>query len=367
MSYNLYISNNSIFVILIIFLIINVIFIFLKIFKRENTDYKFIYGMFRTKRLVEIMKKISNSKFSKFLSISSLILGPILISVAVFFLFFGILTKTPTYAPALPGISYGPITLPVAQTILSIFIAAFIHEFSHGILVYKNNLDLKSWGFFYLGPLIGAFVEPDDKEIEKLNKKEQIKIYSAGAAINIIAGLVFLFLFLFSLYIVSIFNLATPYVKILYTLPNTYAYNVVPNNTILYSINGNQILYLNQIETALNNTEPGEYVLLNTSAGLFNVELTNKDNKPFIGIVTEQEYNYKVPGIDFFESLLFWLFVINVGLGIGNMIPIYPLDGGKTMESILEIFLDKKESKRINMSLSIILLALILYNISFIL
>jgi len=367
MSYNLYISNNSIFVILIIFLIINVIFIFLKIFKRENTDYKFIYGMFRTKRLVEIMKKISNSKFSKFLSTSSLILGPILISVAIFFLFFGILTKTPTYAPALPGISYGPITLPIAQTILSIFIAAFIHEFSHGILVYKNNLDLKSWGFFYLGPLIGAFVEPDDKEIEKLNKKEQIKIYSAGAAINIIAGLVFLFLFLFSLYIVSIFNLATPYVKILYTLPNTYAYNVVPNNTILYSINGNQILYLNQIETALNNTEPGEYVLLNTSSGLFNVELTNKNNKPFIGIVTEQEYNYKVPGIDFFESLLFWLFVINVGLGIGNMIPIYPLDGGKTMESILEMFLDKKESKRINMSLSIILLALILYNMSFIL
>jgi len=49
------------------------------------------------------------------------------------------------------------------------------------------------------------------------------------------------------------------------------------------------------------------------------------------------------------------------------MIPIYPLDGGKTMESILEIFLDKKESKMITTSISIILLALILYNISFIL
>ncbi|MFP3167048.1 MAG: site-2 protease family protein [Candidatus Nanopusillus sp.] len=367
MSYNLYISNSSALSILITFLVINIIFIFLKIFKKENTDYKFIYGMFRTKKLIEIMKKISNTKFSKFLSISSLILGPILITLAVFFLFFGILTKTPTYAPALPGISYGPITLPVIQTIISIFIAAFIHEFAHGILVYKNNLDLKSWGFFYLGPLIGAFVEPDEKEIEKLNKKEQIKIYSAGAAINIIAGLIFLFLFLFSLYIISIFNLVTPYVKILYTLPNTYAYNVIPNNTILYSINGNQILYLNQIEGILNNTKPGEYILLNTSAGLFNIELTNKDGKPFIGIVVEQEYNYKIPGIDFIESLLFWLFVINVGLGIGNMIPIYPLDGGKTMKSILEIFLDKKESRIISLSLSIILLALILYNISFIL
>ena len=367
MSYNLYISNSSALSILIIFLVINIIFIFLKIFKKENTDYKFIYGMFRTKKLIEIMKKISNTKFSKFLSISSLILGPILIALSVFFLFFGILTKTPTYAPALPGISYGPITLPVTQTIISILIAAFIHEFAHGILVYKNNLDLKSWGFFYLGPLMGAFVEPDEKEIEKLNKKEQIKIYSAGAAINIIAGLIFLFLFLFSLYIISTFNLATPYVKILYTLPNTYAYNVIPNNTVLYSINGNQILYLNQIEGVLNNTKPGEYILLNTSAGLFDIELTNNDGKPFIGIVAEQEYNYKVPGIDFIESLLFWLFVINVGLGIGNMIPIYPLDGGKTMKSILEIFLDNKKSRIINLSLSIILLALILYNISFIL
>jgi len=366
MSYNLYISNSSALSILIAFLVINIIFIFLKIFKKENTDYKFIYGMFRTKKLMEIMKKISNTKFSKFLSISSLILGPILIALAVFFLFFGILTKTPTYAPALPGISYGPITLPIIQTIIAIFIAAFIHEFAHGILVYKNNLDLKSWGFFYLGPLIGAFVEPDEKEIEKLNKKEQIKIYSAGAAINIIAGLIFLFLFFFFTYIISMFNLATPYVKILYTLPNTYAYNVIPNNTILYSINGNQILYLNQIGEVLNNTKPGEYVLLNTSAGLFNIELTNKDGKPFIGIVAEQEYNYKVPVIDFIQSLLFWLFVINVGLGIGNMIPIYPLDGGKTMKSILEIFLDKKRSRIVNLSLSIILLALILYNISFI-
>jgi len=49
------------------------------------------------------------------------------------------------------------------------------------------------------------------------------------------------------------------------------------------------------------------------------------------------------------------------------MIPIYPLDGGKTMKSMLEIFLDKKESRIIYLSLSIILLALILYNISFIL
>jgi len=367
MSYNLYISNSSALSILITFLVINIIFIFLKIFKKENTDYKFIYGMFRTKKLMEIMKKIANTKFSKFLSISSLILGPILIALAVFFLFFGILTKTPTYAPALPGISYGPITLPIAQTIIAIFIAAFIHELAHGILVYKNNLNLKSWGFFYLGPLIGAFVEPDEKEIEKLNKKEQIKIYSAGAAINIIAGLIFLFLFFSSLYIISTFNLATPYVKILYTLPNTYAYNVIPNNTILYSINGNQILYLNQIEEVLNNTKPGEYILLNTSAGLFNIELTDKDGKPFIGIVTEQEYNYKVPGIDFIQSLLFWLFVINVGLGIGNMIPIYPLDGGKAMRSILEIFLDNKKSRAISLYLSIILLALILYNISFIL
>ncbi|MFZ8801071.1 MAG: site-2 protease family protein [Candidatus Nanopusillus sp.] len=367
MEYNLYISNSSILSILIIFLAINVLFIFLKIFKKENTDYKFIYGMFRTRKLLEMMKKLSSSKFSKVLSISSLILGPILIILAVFFLFFGILTKTPTYVPALPGVSYGPITLPIVQTIISIFIAAFIHELAHGILVYKNNLNLKSWGFFYLGPLIGAFVEPDEKEIEKLNKKEQIKIYSAGSAINIIAGLIFLFLFLLYSYLISIFNLALPYVKILYTLPDTHAYNVIPNNTILYSINENQILYINQIEKVLNNTKPGEYVLLNTSAGLFNIELSDKDGKPFIGIVTKQEYDYKVPGIDFLGSLLFWLFVINIGLGIGNMIPIYPLDGGKTVKSILEIFLNERWSRKITLLISIILLILILYNISFIL
>ncbi|BFI73234.1 hypothetical protein YN1_2210 [Nanoarchaeota archaeon] len=365
MNFSFSLPNTSIIEIGIIFLALNIIFLTLKLLYKNNTDYKIIYGMFKTKRYTEIMEKASNSIYSKILSISSLFLSPITIFLSIFFLFIGLITYTPTYVPVIPGASYGVFSIPVIQSIIAIFIAAFIHEFSHGVLVYKNKLNLKSWGFFYIGPLMGAFVEPDDKEVEKIDKKEQLKIYGAGATINIIAGLIFLGLFLLFSYIISIFNLAKPYVEIVGTIPHTNAYNVIPNNTILYSIDNTSISYINQIGTIDQHLKPGEYVYLSTSSGNYYIKTTEIDNRTYIGIIVEQQYKYPNPSIPFFSSLLLWLFIINIGLGIGNMLPIYPLDGGRALKSILEMFLDEEKTKKIINIISIIVVILILYNISF--
>ncbi|MGC9133148.1 MAG: site-2 protease family protein [Nanopusillaceae archaeon] len=367
MNYQINLPTSSILEIILIFLVLNIIFIILKKIYKENTDYKFIYGIFRTKKYTEIMEKFSNSFYSKFLSFSSLLLSPIIILSSLFFLFLGIFTYTPTYVPLIPGASYGPISIPIVQSIIAIFIAAFIHEFSHGVLVFKNKLNLKSWGFFYLGPLIGAFVEPDDKEIEKISKKEQLKIYGAGSTINIIAGILFLGLFLLFSQLIISFNLAKPYVKIIGTMPNTYVYNVIPNNTILYTINNYSISYVTQIGEITKNMKPGEYVYLYTSSGDYNIKLSEIDNKTFIGIIVEQEYSFSNPSIPFTSSLLFWLFVIDIGLGIGNMLPIYPLDGGRALKSLLEMYIDENKVKKIISIISILVILLIIYNISFIL
>jgi len=85
-----------------------------------------------------------------------------------------------------------------------------------------------------------------------------------------------------------------------------------------------------------------------------------------MGIKLKQEYEYKNDIIPFIQSLLVWLFIINIGLGIGNMLPIYPLDGGRTIKAIVEMFIrDDKKIKQYVTIISIITLILLLANLSF--
>lgn len=56
--------------------------------------------------------------------------------------------------------------------------------------------------------------------------------------------------------------------------------------------------------------------------------------------------------------------IINLILGIGNLIPIYPLDGGRISKSILNMFYGRKKSRRINVIISIIMIiSLIIFSI----
>lgn len=60
--------------------------------------------------------------------------------------------------------------------------------------------------------------------------------------------------------------------------------------------------------------------------------------------------------------------MINLLLGIGNLLPVYPLDGGRISKAILNLFYNRKKSRRINSVISmsittvIIILSLIYSN-----
>ena len=100
----------------------------------------------------------------------------------------------PTVTPLLPGIEIAP-GIPVLSFwhwILGILIIATIHEFSHGIYARLNKVPIKSSGFAFLGPLLAAFVEPNEKTMAKKRNRKQIHILSAGPISNIIKGILFL-------------------------------------------------------------------------------------------------------------------------------------------------------------------------------
>ena len=75
--------------------------------------------------------------------------------------------------------------------ILALAIVAIVHEFSHGIFMRLFKIKIKSTGLVFLGPILGAFVEQDDKSFKKAGKIEQMSVLGAGVFANVVFALIF--------------------------------------------------------------------------------------------------------------------------------------------------------------------------------
>jgi membrane-associated protease RseP (regulator of RpoE activity) len=88
----------------------------------------------------------------------------------------------------IPGINdYVPSTFAVW---FAIIFAMVIHEYGHGILSRAENIRVKSTGILALVIPIGAFVEPDEEDIEKSSLGTKLRMYAAGITNNLAAGAV---------------------------------------------------------------------------------------------------------------------------------------------------------------------------------
>lgn len=74
--------------------------------------------------------------------------------------------------------------------IIALAVVAIVHEFSHGIYMRYNKVRIKSTGILFLGPILGAFVEQDDKDMEKASKTAQLSILGAGVFANVVTAIV---------------------------------------------------------------------------------------------------------------------------------------------------------------------------------
>ena len=92
----------------------------------------------------------------------------------------------------IPGVtSFVPFWWPA----LALIVAIVIHEYSHGIQARAHGMRLRSFGLLQLGPLpIGAFAEPEEKEMERAPRRDRLRLFAAGPSINIFVTYVVLVL-----------------------------------------------------------------------------------------------------------------------------------------------------------------------------
>ncbi len=167
----------------------------------------------------------------------------------------------------LPGLN--PL-IPLWYGIIGLVVAMVVHEFSHGILSALAKVKILSLGILLFIIPMGAFVEPDEEEMKKIEKKKRVRMYSAGPASNIIvAGI---FSLLFSVVLMSSVSIAHEGVGIT-SAPepleiggiefDTPAMNAsLEEGMIIYMFDGIQITNRTDFNDALNSTRPGQLVTI---------------------------------------------------------------------------------------------------------
>ena len=342
------------------------------------------FALYRTKLGLKSMDKIAKKmpRLVNFLGTTGIVVGFAGMLLMVYFLFIGaygvLVGKEPILSPVLPGvkIAAGLPELGFWHWVISIFIVAVIHEFSHGVLARRYDVKVKSSGFAFLGPILAAFVEPDEKVMMKRKKKEQLAIFAAGSFSNVVLGIIFLLitgLLAGAAYSTLDFN----GVKV-----NGFEENSVLEKSgmqlgeVIRSVNGVEIKTSDSLTGILKSMKPGDEISIVTDKGTYNVvaeEHPVSKGRAYLGISIspmgyKQEYKEKygdfwLNGLFWVYLLCWWIYTISLGIGIFNLVPLGPVDGGRMLLVSLNKFMDEKKAKKVWTYISVFVLLLIFINL----
>ena len=99
------------------------------------------------------------------------------------------------YLPQVFGLSFLP-NFYFTYWIVVLAIIAIPHEFAHGIFAAYNKIKINSTGFGFFPSFfpifLAAFVEPDEKSMEKKSIFSQLAVLSAGTFANLLTAILFL-------------------------------------------------------------------------------------------------------------------------------------------------------------------------------
>ena len=112
----------------------------------------------------------------------------------------------------------------------------------------------------------------------------------------------------------------------------------------------------------------GKFVI-NTDKGDYTLSPVNIEGNNIIGIQSTQLTDYKAKnlGTSIFKwvlELLGWLWIISLGVGLFNLLPLGPVDGGRMLPIGLSVFVkDENKTKAIWRYTSFFVLGLIIINL----
>ncbi len=346
----------------------------------------------------------------------------------------------------------GYLAIPFWYWIISIATLVIVHEGMHGVMSAREKVKIKSLGIGLLAVIPLAFVEPDEKQLQKQKPWKQLRVFAAGSFANYVTTVFFIgVLIVFSSLVSPMFSgvgvgyqaLAQGYPAananmtgtitgidnyvILNSTDLSHALRAIgPNQTITVRTNNGTQDFTYTLMTApepepaftpdwttgialgIEQVVPGSIDFTSSVSNGFSQlaggyqqptwsslqkeikfwqytkashpslsaeadshiaslesQFASHPRSGFIGILGVQNVTKAAPGTEgyqesiiFITELLVFLVLINFGVGLFNMLPIGPLDGGR-MWAIIVARISKKHSKTIMNVITFLVLGLV--------
>ncbi len=332
--------------------------------------------MYRTKLGLKAMDVFAK-KFGKtlrYLQYIVIFIGFLGMAAIIFFLLKGMFDYLfkeglPPVGILLPGVEVAPglPTISFWHFIIAIFVLAVVHEFSHGIFARYYDVKVKSSGFAVFGILLpilpAAFVEPDEEQLSKRKKREQLAVLAAGSFANFLTATVVFLIFILIVAPWTNGMVSFNDVEVVKVEENKPAFNAgIKENERIISLNNRIINNVSDFVDEMSKVKPGNNVMIATDKNNYEFkseENPNNASRAYIGIFVQPVMEFKDDVVNkygngfiktafWFRYLLFWIWVANVGVGLFNLLPLGIVDGGKMFYLALLFFIkDENKSKRV--------------------
>ena len=172
---------NAIWYYVIAFVLIWIVaLVFKKQLTERNVEVNFPVLMWKTQRLrgfIDRIAKRSPRFWRWYMNVGIVVcFGFMIFMTVALFYSLQFIASSPAVGLVIPGVDVpgSPIFVPFVYGIVGLATVLVVHEFSHGILARVENVSIKSIGLLLFAIIPGAFVEPDDEEIETISRAGQM-------------------------------------------------------------------------------------------------------------------------------------------------------------------------------------------------
>ncbi len=364
-----------------------IIIAFLIYKNKHKIELHKIFLLYRTQRGIKTINWLA--RFERFWRLFGYLAIPIGYFGMIFILFW--LIKSPfdyiTGAVAAPGVSLvipgvkipgSEIFIPFWYGIISLILLIIVHEGAHGVIARAHGIKVKNTGLgmFLFIPL--AFVELEEEDLKKRPFKTQASVFAAGSIANFFLATFAILLGVLLIFPATLSAIQLNGVEIQEAIPSLPAERAgLQVGDVITSINGVLINSTEVLVEEMNEIRPGDTVLLGLTDREVSVKTTsNPENdslaylgvsfKPVAELKPELEAKYwKLPWILLiFSTFLSWLFFLNVGIGLFNLLPLGFVDGGRMAQVALLRFVRQKDlAQKIFVYISLVALFLLLLNL----
>jgi membrane-associated protease RseP (regulator of RpoE activity) len=228
----------------------------------------------------------------------------------------------------LPGVN-----LPFIEGILALAIVMVVHEGAHAVLSRIARVPILSSGIVLFGIIpIGAFVEPDEKKLMKVEDPKQTRVLVAGPTANLITATVFFIAFMGFFYTTS--ELREGVLLIEPSDPNQSAEQPpLPPGTLIFRIDG-KYMELEDFQSGLGLPADTEIEIV-TNKGTIQ-RMTDANGKlgiTFLYLSRETLFSvYREPLLQSIYVLLGLSVALNFVVGAVNILPIPLFDGYRIVD-----------------------------------